>query len=110
MIFAKRFLLRVSQEGDAPLRLRHTEREYVTVRKETQVGVMDSGAWTHTAAGVGGSPQSFVGGSSQQLSKRVQFNTLNGVPTKGLKERIVSSRDLKEEEERNRDLALHHLQ
>ena len=45
---------------------------------------------------MGGSPQSFAGGS-QRVFKRVQFNTLNGVPTKDLKERTVSSRDLKEE-------------
>lgn len=69
----------------------------MTVGKETEVGVMDSGTWTRTAAWGWEAPHNPLRGGSQQVFKRVQFNTLNGVPTKDLKERTVSSRDLKEE-------------
>lgn len=54
------FLLR-APERDAPLRLEHTEREYVTARKETQVGVMDPGAWTCTVARGGRLPAVLCG-------------------------------------------------
>ena len=58
----QRFLLRVSQERGCSTKAGHTEREYVTVGKETEVGVMDSG--TCTLHGDGRLPTILCGGQS----------------------------------------------
>lgn len=71
MIFASVSCFVSPRKGDAPLRL-GTERECVIVGKETEVGVMDSGTWTRTAAWGQEAPHNRLaegGGASQQLFK-----------------------------------------